>query len=77
MNIYDIKNKKEILLQTIRKDNPNKSIPTVDDLTELGYPKLQDVNVSIIFFIPVYKIKFGKKFIIFSIMSILVNMFVI
>ena len=37
---YDIKNKKEILLQTIRKDNPNKSIPTVDDLTELGSPKL-------------------------------------
>ena len=28
---YDIKNKKEILLQTIRKNNPNKSIPTVDD----------------------------------------------
>ena len=23
---YDIKNKKEVLLQTIRKDNPNKSI---------------------------------------------------
>ena len=40
---YDIKNKKEILLQTIRKDNPNKSIPTVDDLTELGYPKLHIV----------------------------------
>ena len=40
---YDIKNKKEILLQTIRKNNPNKSIPTVDDLTELGYPKLHIV----------------------------------
>ena len=40
---YDIKNKKEILLQTIRKDNPNKSIPALDDLTELGYPKLHIV----------------------------------
>ena len=40
---YDIKNKKEILLQTIRNDNPNKSIPAADDLTELGYPKLHIV----------------------------------
>ena len=40
---YGIENTKEILLQTIRKDNPNKSIPTVDDLTELGYPKLHVV----------------------------------